>query len=262
MFFFFSLTVLLANLFGDVTGAAYQLPDGHDTVLRSVLQTTFSCDSRRYGFYADVANQCQVFHVCVPILNQFGSTIETAQYSFVCGNRTIFDQQSLHCAHEAEAFPCEQSETLYDFVNTRIGEIVDGEFRNFRDENFIENTNAGLGKEIFSSGKNFARNFEDLSVPNSNSDFVDSQTYTIEEEPVIFSVDAVANQAFVEGVRVDNDQEIATVTDYIKDQDVTLQENENINDDFDGVLSEDFETSTDSKASNSEVLESGDFIYS
>ncbi|QQP52938.1 Putative LOC100898776 [Caligus rogercresseyi] len=48
---------------------------------------SFSCDGQAYGYYADVDNNCQIFHICLPIEDDLGQIIETAQYSFVCGTR-------------------------------------------------------------------------------------------------------------------------------------------------------------------------------
>ena len=45
----------------------------------------------RYGYYADVANECQLFHVCYPVLYPDGQQ-EMIKWSFVCPNQTIFDQ--------------------------------------------------------------------------------------------------------------------------------------------------------------------------
>ena len=41
----------------------------------------------------------QVFHICWPIQDDYGSVIETAHWSFICGNGTIFDQQILGGLH-------------------------------------------------------------------------------------------------------------------------------------------------------------------
>ena len=44
-----------------------------------------------YGYYADVANECQLFHVCYPVLYPGGGE-EMVKWSFICPNQTIFDQ--------------------------------------------------------------------------------------------------------------------------------------------------------------------------
>ncbi|QQP52927.1 Uncharacterized protein FKW44_005225, partial [Caligus rogercresseyi] len=68
---------------------AYQFAADAELYLSSPVQTTFSCDGQPYGYYADVDNNCQIFHICLPIEDDLGQIIETAQYSFICGNATV-----------------------------------------------------------------------------------------------------------------------------------------------------------------------------
>ncbi|XP_047490559.1 U-scoloptoxin(01)-Cw1a-like [Penaeus chinensis] len=102
---------------------AYQFSDGYLDILGGDPQQAFSCDNRPYGYYADVANDCRIFHVCEPVTDELGGFVETAHYSFVCGNQTVFSQESLTCAHPEEAFPCNQAESLYDVSNADFGKI-------------------------------------------------------------------------------------------------------------------------------------------
>jgi len=105
--------------------SAYELPADSEIILSAPLQTSFSCADRSYGYYADQDNNCEVFHVCLPIADEEGNTIETAHFSFVCGNSTIFNQESLTCARPDESFPCSEAATLYDVVNSEFGRILD-----------------------------------------------------------------------------------------------------------------------------------------
>jgi hypothetical protein len=98
------------------TALAYTFAADAETLLKTPLQSTFKCEGQAYGYYADVANNCQVFHICLPIEDDAGAVIETAHWSFICGNGTIFDQATLTCNHEADAFPCEEAATLYGAV--------------------------------------------------------------------------------------------------------------------------------------------------
>eukprot|EP00095_Tigriopus_kingsejongensis_P007122 snap_masked-scaffold1097_size63051-processed-gene-0.3 protein:Tk07122 transcript:snap_masked-scaffold1097_size63051-processed-gene-0.3-mRNA-1 annotation:"PREDICTED: uncharacterized protein LOC100120661" len=98
------------------SSTAYNLPADGETLLAQALSLSFSCDSREYGYYADVSNNCQIFHICLPIEDDAGSIIETAQWSFICGNGTMFDQQTLSCNYEADSVPCDQAESLYNLV--------------------------------------------------------------------------------------------------------------------------------------------------
>eukprot|EP00095_Tigriopus_kingsejongensis_P002020 snap_masked-scaffold419_size176504-processed-gene-0.23 protein:Tk02020 transcript:snap_masked-scaffold419_size176504-processed-gene-0.23-mRNA-1 annotation:"cuticle protein" len=106
---------------------AYNLPADGETLLAQALSLSFSCDSREYGYYADVSNNCQIFHICLPIEDDAGSIIETAQWSFICGNGTVFDQQTLSCNYELDSVLCDQAESLYNLVefgkNIRQGHV-------------------------------------------------------------------------------------------------------------------------------------------
>ena len=61
-----------------------------DTIRQNIVDE-FTCEGRVYGYYADVANDCQLFHVCYPVLYPDGQT-EMFKWSFICPNQTIFDQ--------------------------------------------------------------------------------------------------------------------------------------------------------------------------
>ena len=63
------------------------------TVIRSSISDSFTCDSRIYGYYADVENDCQVFHVCLPVQFPDGKE-ETFKWSFICPEETLFNQVS------------------------------------------------------------------------------------------------------------------------------------------------------------------------
>ena len=43
------------------------------------------------GYYADIANECQVFHICQPVTYADGET-ETFKWSMICPEQTVFDQ--------------------------------------------------------------------------------------------------------------------------------------------------------------------------
>ena len=98
------------------TALAFTFPADAETLLKSPLQTSFKCEGQKYGYYADVDNNCQVFHICLPIENEAGEVVETAHWSFICGNGTIFDQATLTCNHEADALPCQDAPTLFGAV--------------------------------------------------------------------------------------------------------------------------------------------------
>lgn len=118
--------VLLLSLCGVSQGRlAFVLPDRAETLLSAPLDTSFSCQDKIYGYYADMANNCEVFHVCLPIADDTGTVVESAQFTFVCGNTTVFSQDNLTCMHREDALPCEESAQLYDLVNSEFGVIPD-----------------------------------------------------------------------------------------------------------------------------------------
>ncbi|XP_076034850.1 uncharacterized protein LOC143021327 [Oratosquilla oratoria] len=85
----------------------FNLPAGA-SLLMGQIDISFACGDRPYGFYADEANNCQIFHVCNPYLFDDGR-IETHQYSFMCGEGRVFDQSELTCVDQFAAIPCAES---------------------------------------------------------------------------------------------------------------------------------------------------------
>ncbi|OAD54294.1 hypothetical protein WN48_08127 [Eufriesea mexicana] len=65
-----------------------ELPD-NATLIRENIVDNFSCQDRIYGYYADMENDCQVFHVCMPQAR--GAT----RWSFICPAETVFNQASV-----------------------------------------------------------------------------------------------------------------------------------------------------------------------
>ncbi|XP_064088167.1 U-scoloptoxin(01)-Cw1a-like [Macrobrachium nipponense] len=124
-----SATAFLLCAFLGVASArmAYQFAAGYEEIVGQPSQT-FSCDNRAYGYYADVDNDCRVFHVCLPVVDEVGETLSVDHFSFICGNQTVFSQESLTCADPLDAFPCEQAPTLYDVVNAEFGRIPDSDY--------------------------------------------------------------------------------------------------------------------------------------
>lgn len=117
------LLVLLSLVAAATAQAGYEFSAGYLEVLGGEPSHAFSCEGRSYGYYADVANNCEVFHVCLPIEDDFGEITRTAQYSFFCGNQTVFSQDSLTCSHPEDAYPCSEAEGYYDIVNAEFGRI-------------------------------------------------------------------------------------------------------------------------------------------
>lgn len=64
------------------------------TSIRTDITDSFSCEGRSYGYYADVENDCQLFHVCLPMKYQDGRS-QMFRWSFICPEETIFNQVSI-----------------------------------------------------------------------------------------------------------------------------------------------------------------------
>ena len=95
----------------------YDFAADAETLLNQPLRQEFSCEGRDYGYYADIANNCQIFHICWPKMNEIEEVVGMNQWSFICGNQTVFDQATLTCNHISDAFPCEESEALFSDVD-------------------------------------------------------------------------------------------------------------------------------------------------
>lgn len=63
----------------------------NSTAIRNNIVDTFSCEGKIYGYYADIDNECQLFHVCYPVDLPDG-TKQVFKWSFICPEETIFNQ--------------------------------------------------------------------------------------------------------------------------------------------------------------------------
>ncbi|XP_076308528.1 uncharacterized protein LOC143223941 [Tachypleus tridentatus] len=99
--------------------AAYELPDGAEIIV-GPIRTTFSCHGLHSGYYGDVDNNCNIFHICHPQILP-DETVEVGHWSFFCGNQTVFNQLTFTCAFPEEAVPCAYSPEFY-YLNERIGD--------------------------------------------------------------------------------------------------------------------------------------------
>lgn len=88
------------------------------TVIRPYIKAGFSCTGRIFGYYADVLNDCQLFHICYPLRQVFNNNPYvpdvTYQFSFICPAYTIFSQDARVCAWSHSAFPCSEAESMYN----------------------------------------------------------------------------------------------------------------------------------------------------
>lgn len=95
------------------------------TSIRAEISDSFSCENRGYGYYADVENECQIFHVCLPVV--YSSETErkerTFRWSFICPEETVFSQVLFTCVRmEDMQEECKDSADYYD-LNMNLGMI-------------------------------------------------------------------------------------------------------------------------------------------
>ncbi|GAB0099873.1 hypothetical protein DMENIID0001_157640 [Sergentomyia squamirostris] len=112
---------------------AFMLPS-NATSIRADISEGFSCENRAYGYYADVANECQIFHVCLPVMFEKRNA-RTYHWSFICPEDTLFSQDSFTCMRSEDmAIRCDESEKFYD-LNNNFGGMMpeDEDMGQFRD---------------------------------------------------------------------------------------------------------------------------------
>jgi len=108
--------------------AALGLPADSSSIRENIVDE-FTCDARPYGYYADVANECQIFHICYPVVYADGAE-EMFKWSFICPSGTIFDQSALVCSFPLDALPCEEAPNFFEgpeSINARFGEVIEYE---------------------------------------------------------------------------------------------------------------------------------------
>ncbi|XP_045139019.1 uncharacterized protein LOC123520626 isoform X2 [Portunus trituberculatus] len=100
---------------GDLPPLIDRLVYNASSIRRNIVDT-FDCNGRVYGYYADQDNDCQIFHICVPMQQLFPDLYDFEDifhFSFICPGYTIFSQDSMTCDWEDWAFPCPQASELY-----------------------------------------------------------------------------------------------------------------------------------------------------
>ncbi|GBL87668.1 hypothetical protein AVEN_81300-1 [Araneus ventricosus] len=108
--------------------AAYELPDGAELIV-GPIRTTFVCSNE--GYYADIDNNCQIFHICHTAFHADG-TSEMQHWSFLCGNQTVFNQFSFTCANFEDSIPCSNSDSFF-YLNANLNVGPDVPLHNDQD---------------------------------------------------------------------------------------------------------------------------------
>jgi len=120
----------------EVLALTERLPSNYTTIrVDKDIVDTFSCNGRKYGYYADVANDCQIFHICLNYEdiyagyttaspNEHPAPSDTYTFSFICPKYTRFAQDYLVCGWASEVPKCNLAESLYNGgMNARFFEI-------------------------------------------------------------------------------------------------------------------------------------------
>nr|XP_022909813.1 uncharacterized protein LOC111420944 [Onthophagus taurus] len=120
----FSLAYAAPNLRLSIEQAPAQLLTlpSNATSIRSDISDSFSCEGRDYGYYADVENDCQLFHVCLPVTYANGRQ-QTFRWSFICPDETVFNQEMFTCTRSDEALNCDDSPRFYS-LNKSFGDVL------------------------------------------------------------------------------------------------------------------------------------------
>ncbi|CAM1324278.1 Uncharacterised protein g8627 [Pycnogonum litorale] len=107
-----------------------QLPSGAEEYLGTV-ETSFVCDGKPYGYYADVEFDCRIYHVCYQIEDfadqRFANVIEPTGrqflWSFFCPPSTHFDQRTLTCTSVDIDVRCQDARRIAVEANSGFGKI-------------------------------------------------------------------------------------------------------------------------------------------
>jgi len=100
---------------------AFKLAAGIENFITNI-DKSFTCDGKNYGYYADVQNECKLFHVCLPMENEVGKENTMEQFTFACGNQTVFNQETLTCTNVEDSIDCADSTNLFESINAHFGE--------------------------------------------------------------------------------------------------------------------------------------------
>merc|ERR1719411_2430829 len=95
------------------------IPGEDYPIYAEVPESGFSCDGQvDGGYYADPEAECQVFHICTA-----DGAGGLAQYSFLCPNGTVFNQNYFICDWWFN-FDCSEAEGLYSLTDEIAAEAA------------------------------------------------------------------------------------------------------------------------------------------
>lgn len=89
-------------------------------VISSKDTSTFTCQGKINGYYADVRLNCRVYHFCTKI-DGIGEASTYQRMSYICLEGSVFDQRDLNCVHEKDLkTPCSKAELEYESSNKQF----------------------------------------------------------------------------------------------------------------------------------------------
>jgi hypothetical protein len=74
----------------------------------------FTCNDRKFGYYADEGRNCSYYHLCIPVrLPIFQQRTYYQRLSFICADNTWFDQTQIKCVPHP-TIACSDSAKYYE----------------------------------------------------------------------------------------------------------------------------------------------------
>merc|ERR1740116_404188 len=116
-------------------------------IYASPPETTLTCDAKIEGYYADTDADCQAFHVCAS-----DGRDGLLEYSFLCPNGTLFNQQYFICDWWFNV-DCSQASEYYS-INFEIDAAMKAEKIDLQGSS-SDSPNGGTPTYSSSSGTNF-----------------------------------------------------------------------------------------------------------
>lgn len=83
--------------------------------------SSFSCQNREMGYYADVERQCKFYFFCLP--GEFNGTVVYQRISYMCLNDAVFDQTELDCVKKSST-ACDESPKFFESSNEIVRKAV------------------------------------------------------------------------------------------------------------------------------------------
>jgi len=98
--------------------------------------STFNCENRKFGYYADVGRNCTIYHLCNPVTLPNSPDLVYQRISFLCVQNSTFDQMTLSCTRQPQ-IACSISPDYYESSNLSIRRSA-SEFNQHHDSNQVD----------------------------------------------------------------------------------------------------------------------------